>query len=126
MVRSALARDSDGSQSGPGAPRVLFATGTYPDPSVFRTDFAWLDPEVIEWMAGCGVVLVGVDTPSVDAADSKELPTHQAVRRHDMNILEGVVLDGVPQGWYELIALPLRLEHFDGSPVRAVLRAARG
>ena len=69
-----------------------------------------------------GATLVGVDTPSIDPANSTDLPAHQAVRRHDLNILEGVVLSHVEPGLYELIALPLRLAAFDGSPVRAVLR----
>jgi arylformamidase len=42
-----------------------------------------------------------------------------------MAILEGLVLEGVEEGHYELIALPLRLEGFDASPVRAVLRRLR-
>ena len=103
-------------------PRVLLATGTAPDPAVFPRDFAGLEPDLVDWLAGKGVVLVGVDTPSVDPADSEDLPAHAAVARHDMNILEGLVLDQVPAGEYELIALPLRLVGFDGSPVRAVLR----
>ena len=66
--------------------------------------------------------LVGIDTPSVDLFDSKDLPSHQACLRHDLAILEGIVLDFVPEGVYELIALPLKLAGFDASPVRAVLR----
>lgn len=104
------------------APRVLIATGTFPNPETFSRDFAGLEPALIERLAGEGVQLVGVDTPSVDLCDSKELPAHQACRRHDIAILEGLVLTGVPEGRYELIALPLRLEGFDASPVRAVLR----
>ena len=103
-------------------PRVLLATGTYPDPSTFNTDFAALSPELIDWLAGLGVNLVGVDTPSVDPADSKDLPAHNAFLKNDMYILEGLVLSNVPEGRYELIALPLKLVGFDASPVRAVLR----
>lgn len=105
------------------AERVLFATGTYPDPQRFNEDFAALSPELIERLKGQGVILVGLDTPSVDLFDSKDLPSHQACLRHDMAILEGIVLSGVPEGIYELIALPLKLQGFDASPVRAVLRA---
>ncbi len=105
------------------APRVLFATGTFPDPTSFNEDFAALSPELIEELADRGVRLVGIDTPSVDLFASKELPAHQACLRHDMAILEGLVLDGVPEGRYELIALPLKLVGFDASPVRAVLRS---
>lgn len=109
--------------SGPiRAPRVLFRTGTFPDPNAFREDFAALSPELIEHLARAGVRLVGIDTPSVDLFDSTDLPTHRAFLRHDVAILEGLVLDHVPEGLYELIALPLRLIGFDASPVRAVLR----
>jgi arylformamidase len=104
------------------APRVLLATGTYPDPEEFREDFAALSPELVDRLHGWGVRLVGVDTPSVDPFTSKELPAHRRFLAHDMAILEGLVLAGVPEGVYELIALPLRLAGFDASPVRAVLR----
>jgi len=104
------------------AERILFATGTYPDPRNFNEDFAALSPDLLDKLHGQGVILVGIDTPSVDLFDSKDLPSHQACLRHDMAILEGIVLEGVPGGIYELIALPLKLEGFDASPVRAVLR----
>ena len=60
--------------------------------------------------------------PSVDLADSKDLQSHAACRRGSIWILEGLVLTEADPGFYELIALPLRLSGFDASPVRAVLR----
>ena len=105
------------------APRVLFATGTFPDPSIFNEDFAALAPDLIDHLNGDGVRLVGIDTPSIDLFSSKDLPAHHRCLRHDFAILEGLVLSRVPAGLYELIALPLKLVGFDGSPVRAVLRA---
>ena len=102
--------------------RILFATGTYPDPSRFNEDFAALSEGLVDQLARQGVRLVGIDTPSVDLFDSRDLPSHQACLRHDLAILEGIVLDNVPEGIYELIALPLKLQGFDASPVRAVLR----
>ncbi len=65
---------------------------------------------------------MGIDTPSIDPFDSKELLSHQAAFHYDMAILEGLILAEVPEGRYELIALPLKLQHFDASPVRAILR----
>src|SRR5262249_7597307 len=108
------------------AERLLLATGTFPDPEAFNTDFAALAPELVDFLHERGVRLVGVDTPSVDLFDSKDLPSHRAFLEHDMAILEGLVLRDVPEGVYELIALPLKLEGFDASPVRAVLRALGG
>ena len=103
-------------------PRVLFATGTYPDPNHFNRDFAALDPGLVETLHEEGVMLIGVDTPSVDLFDSKDLPAHQMFLKQDMAILEGLILGDVPAGRYELIALPLKLVGFDASPVRAILR----
>ncbi|MFQ5411942.1 MAG: cyclase family protein [Phycisphaerae bacterium] len=105
--------------------RVLFRTGTFPDPENWNNDFAALSPELIDHLHGRGVRLIGIDTPSVDLFDSKDLPAHKAFLKNDMAILEGIVLSDVPEGRYELIALPLRLIGFDASPVRAVLRKIR-
>ncbi|MEC9373205.1 MAG: cyclase family protein [Planctomycetota bacterium] len=103
-------------------PRVLFHTKTYPDPDVFNEDFAALEPALIDALARRGVLTIGIDTPSVDLFTSQDLPAHQAFLRNDMAILEGLVLSNVPDGVYDLIALPLKLVGFDASPVRAVLR----
>lgn len=104
--------------------RVLIRTSTYPDPTSFNEDFAALSPALIEHHAAQGGLLIGLDTPSVDLFSSKDLPSHNAALRHDIALLEGVVLKEAPDGVYELIALPLKLAGFDASPVRAVLRAA--
>ena len=104
------------------ATRVLLSTGTFPDRRAWNDDFASLSPELVDWLHGMGVITIGIDTPSVDPFDSKALEAHQALARHDMANLEGLVLDHVAEGNYELIALPLRLAGADGSPVRAVLR----
>lgn len=103
--------------------RVLIATDTFPDPTRWNDDFAALDPSLVDWLHERGVITIGIDTPSVDLLDSKDLPAHNAFLLHDMAILEGLVLANVPQGAYELIALPLPLVGFDASPVRAILRS---
>jgi arylformamidase len=86
-------------------------------------DFWAIDDALIDLLAARGVQLVGIDTPSVDPGDSKNLAAHQALLRHDLRVLENLVLDDVPEGDYELIALPLKLMRSDASPVRAVLRS---
>ncbi|MBL0211230.1 MAG: cyclase family protein [Holophagaceae bacterium] len=108
------------------APRVLFRTQSFPDPSRFNTDFNSLSPELIERLHGQGCVLVGLDTPSVDPFDSTALESHAALARTGMRNLEGLVLDQVDPGLYTLIALPLKLEGADASPVRAILMADLG
>ena len=105
-----------------GAKRVLFKTGTFPDFERWNTDFAWIDAGLARRLARMGVVLVGIDTPSVDAFDSKDLPTHHALLETGVRNLEGLDLSHAEAGEYELIALPLRFMDADSSPVRAVLR----
>lgn len=104
------------------APRLLLRTNTFPDHRHWNTDFASLSPELVDFLHKRGVITIGIDTPSVDPFESKELEAHQAFARNDMAIIEGIVLDEVEEGEYELIALPLRLVGADASPVRAVLR----
>jgi arylformamidase len=104
------------------APRILLRTGTFPDPTRWNSDFAALSVALIDSLAAKGVITIGIDTPSVDLQDSKDLPAHKSILRHDIAILEGLDLSNVPPGPYELIALPLRLVGYDASPVRAVLR----
>ena len=77
---------------------------------------------MLERLADRGVQLVGIDTASIDPADSKTLDAHQVLRRRGLRVLENLVLDGVPEGDYELIALPLKLTTACASPVRAILR----
>lgn len=103
------------------APRVLFHTGTFPDPERFDEDFASLSAELVAWLHDHGVRLVGIDTPSIDPCHDAALESHQAVADRDMAVLESVVLDEVAAGTYTLVALPLALEGADASPVRAVL-----
>jgi len=106
----------------PLPPRVLVRTYDR-TPGVWDPNFAAFAPETIAWLASLGVTLVGIDTPSVDPADSKTLDSHQQLLRHDMRVLENLVLDDVAPGDYELIALPLKLTGADASPVRAILRS---
>lgn len=105
-----------------GAKRILFRTNSYPDPNHFNEDFSAFHPDAVAALGQAGVILLGIDTPSVDPFLSKNLPSHQNLFRYKIANLEGLVLSDVADGHYELIALPLRLEGFDASPVRAILR----
>ena len=84
--------------------------------------FPYLSVELIQWLAGMQFRLIGLDSPSVDAFDSKTLPCHHALWQHRIVNLETLMLRDIPDGAYELIALPLKLDLVCGSPVRAVLR----
>jgi len=105
------------------APRLLMhtAASSLADKD-FPVDIAYPSVRLVEQLASAGIILLGTDAPSVDALDDPYLPAHAALYRHGIAILEGLNLSGVPDGLYELAALPLRIEQGDGSPVRAVLR----
>jgi len=102
-------------------PRVLLRTYARV-PAGWDSAFTAIAPAAIDLLHAHGVRLVGIDTPSVDPETSKTLDSHQRLRAHGMAVLEGLVLDAVAEGDYELIALPLKWQGLDASPVRAVLR----
>ncbi len=102
--------------------RVLVRTYARMPAERWDPELAAFAPETLERLADLGVQLVGIDTASIDPADSKRLESHQVIRRRGLRVLENLVLDAVPEGDYELIALPLKLTTADASPVRAVLR----
>lgn len=105
-----------------GAQRVLFRTFAAFPHDEWATDTTAIAPQTIDALAAAGVRLVGLDGPSIDPQKSTTMDAHLAVLRHDIRVLEGLVLDAVPPGRYELIALPLPIVGGDASPVRAVLR----
>ncbi len=103
------------------AKRVLFRTDTA-DPKRWNDGFAYFTPEAARMLIDRRVVLVGIDTPSVDKSDSKTLTSHKLFASANIAILENLMLSHVAAGRYELIALPLKLAGMDASPVRAILR----
>jgi len=102
-------------------PRVLFRTDAWVDHQRFPESVPVMKSDVPEFLAKQGVFLVGLDVPSVDVLDSKELPVHHALAAHGISILESLALRAIPPGVYQLIALPLRLRGADGAPLRAIL-----
>ncbi|WP_044639945.1 arylformamidase [Risungbinella massiliensis] len=105
-----------------GVLRLLIHTDFWKDRAQFPTDIPCLTPKAVTYLSEQGIKLIGLDLPSVDPIDSKELEIHHIMNSYGIHILEGLVLDHVEEGEYELIALPLSIHNGDGSPVRAVLR----
>ncbi|MCF6410967.1 arylformamidase [Pseudalkalibacillus salsuginis] len=105
-----------------GVERLLIKTGSWADRNKFPESITCLSEELAPFLKEKGIRLIGVDVPSVDQVDSKDLAAHHSLLNNDIHILEGVILDDVEEGVYELIALPLPLAESDASPVRAILR----
>jgi len=104
------------------APRVLFRTRERNDPGTFDRDFPLLTGDALQRLHDAGVRLVGIDAPSYDAFDSKDLPVHHALGQAGIANVENLVLDGVEAGPYELLAAPVRWVDMDAAPLRALLR----
>ncbi len=105
-----------------GAERLLLRTSDTHDHTEFDDSFTALSPEAAAALVEAGIRLIGLDTPSMDYAASKELAAHQVLYRGGVAILENINLSHIEPGDYELIALPLRIAGSDSSPVRAILR----
>ncbi|EKN69989.1 hypothetical protein BABA_07231 [Neobacillus bataviensis LMG 21833] len=105
-----------------GCKRLIFRTLAWVNPSEFPEKIPHIEPDLAPYLASKGVKLIGLDVPSVDPIDSKELPAHHSLNENGIHILESLMLDEIEPGDYELIALPLPLVEGDGSPVRAILR----
>jgi arylformamidase len=110
-------------------PRLLLRTGGWPDPKVFPERIPVISPEVSGFLGEAGVVLLGLDVPSVDPIEDTALANHHRLMERGIRIVESVDLRGLPEGDYLLMALPLRLVGMDAAPLRAVLvdwETARG
>jgi arylformamidase len=104
-----------------GATRLLIRTDAWAEPCVFPKSIPVIDLDVADWLGSQAIVLLGVDLPSVDALDSKELPNHHGLAKNQVTILESLNLRDVEEGVYDLVAMPLRIVGGDAAPVRAVL-----
>lgn len=121
--RAVTADDLDVATAGRTEARLLIRTYAAHPGDRWDGDFASVSPDAVDWLADRGGVLIGVDTPSLDPASSKTMDAHRRVFARGLRILEGLILDHVSPGGYELIAPPLKLKGLDAAPVRAVLRA---
>lgn len=113
--------DLEDAHAGGKTTRLLLKTGKWPEGSAFPQSIPVLAPEAAAWLRARGTKLLGVDLPSVDAIDSKDLPNHHALAAAGVSILENLNLEQVAAGEYQLAALPLKVSGGDAAPVRAVL-----
>lgn len=110
----------------PAVPRLLLKTGSHPVGAPIGPGFAAVAAGLVHWLADRGVLLLAIDTPSVDPFDSVDLAAHRALLERGMTWIEGVRLEHVAPGRYRLVALPLALVGADAAPVRAALRREPG
>ena len=107
--------------------RVLFKTRNSEEcwtTPKFQEKFVYIPHETADYLADCGVQMVGVDYLSVAGYDIDGPETHRALLKAGIWIIEGLNLKDVEPGDYELICLPLKMVGSDGAPARAVVRRA--
>jgi arylformamidase len=109
-----------------GAPRILFRTrssdrGWMTSPT-FHRDFAYLAPDAAQLMADAGVQLVGIDYLSAEQFGAPAPRTHQILLGRGIPIVEGLSLQAVHAGDYDLIVLPMKVGGHEAAPARAVMR----
>jgi len=100
---------------------VLFKTDSFTDENVWSSEFKALSNALIEHLFKLGVRTVGIDTPSIDPADDKELESHKTIQKLQMSVIEGLSLTHVKEGHYFLMAAPLKIKEGDAGPLRAVM-----
>ena len=103
------------------APRLLLKTGVWKDAKVFPPRIPVVALGVPAWLQERGVKLLGLDVPSVDEIEAKELVNHHAIGAAGIHIVESLELSAIDAGRYNFVALPLKIAGGDGSPVRAIL-----
>ena len=134
FLGEALVLDVSGADAGPlslgaddprlaGVERLLLRTGRTIATGRFPEAWPVLRPTTAAALARGGLRLVGVDAPSVDERESKSLDVHRALFGGGAYVLENLDLREVPEGRYDLVALPQRLVGLDAAPVRAILRS---
>ncbi len=106
-------------------PRLLLQTGCSIASRSFPREWPVLSTGCVDMLLRRGLLLLGVDAPSVDARESKSLDVHHRVFAGGAYVLENLDLSAIAPGEYELLALPMRLEGLDAAPVRAALRRKR-
>lgn len=88
----------------------------------FYNDYVYLDGDAAEWLAEVGAGLVGIDYLSIKQRGSKDQRPHTSLLEKNIPIIEGIDLNHVGPGYYELICLPLKLIGVEGGPARIILR----
>jgi arylformamidase len=103
--------------------RVLFKTkNSFYDYEEFRDDYVYLDGDTADWLATMNPLVVGVDYLSIKQRGSTDNRPHTSLLERNIPIVEGLVLDEVEHGSYELMCLPIKMDDRDGAPARVILR----
>ena len=87
----------------------------------FDETYVAVAPDAAAYLAEKGLITVGVDYLSV-APFTNTTETHRILLGAGVWVIEGLDLRVIPEGHYEMVALPLKITRGEASPVRVLLR----
>lgn len=107
-----------------GIERALFRTSNsarWAEGAHFFKKFVTFTADAARFLAARRLMLVGIDSLSIDPYESEDHPAHRTFLTRGIAVVEGMYFAGVPAGDYLLSCAPLRITGGDGAPARAVL-----
>jgi arylformamidase len=99
--------------------RLLIKT-SFSGSNQFMENYPSLSFDAARLITGKGIYCIGIDSPSIESYHC-DGTVHRELLGKGCIIIELLDLSAVPEGDYDMIALPLRLKGLDGSPARVVL-----
>lgn len=112
------AKDLSSKEIYPGD-RILLKTSNSLNENI-PTNFVYLSKNGAEYLADKNILLVGIDSLGIER-DQPGHPTHKTLLSVPSIIIEGLRLGHVPEGEYEMMALPIKISGSDGAPARVIL-----
>lgn len=91
-------------------------------PAAFAENYVGISLDAAGWVVERGVRLIGIDYLSIGGMQTTNVETHQLLLGNDVIIVEGLDLDAIEPGLYELLCFPLKVRAGDGAPARVALR----
>jgi arylformamidase len=108
----------------PTISRIVFRTSNSErllmEKSEFVEDYVALDSSGASWVVEHHIRLVGIDYLSISAYHDL-IPPHQILLGAGVIPVEGLLLEDIEPGLYQLFCLPLKLAGSDGAPARVIL-----
>lgn len=107
------------------ARRVLIRSDyeAHPKSDGFFPGFSGVGVAATAALKEMGVQLLGADAPSFAALCQTEEAHCLFLCDNEHWIIEHLDLRGCPEGWYDLICLPMKIKECEGAPARVLIRA---
>jgi len=106
--------------------RILFKTvnSSYYQKEKFVEDFVYISTEGAHYLKDKKVSVVGIDYLAVGSFKDRAnlIEVHKVLVGNGIWVIETINLSAVKAGRYEIICLPIKIQHGDAAQARAILR----